>query len=245
MADEFEQYKANGNDEFAQYKAAKSQGSAQPEKSFIESMFTADYKKQDKKSVEDLQSVLGKSANPLNTLRSLVYGFGKAGANIADTFTGGHAPPMPKLGLTDETENPLATGLGQAAPFVAAGGESIIGQLLAGGAYGGTQTQRGEENLGGLLPSGKVGGAIEGALLNAVLMAAPSLVGKLSKVMGKEKPNLKLLKQEAEGKLAEHESAIKLRLSWISLTKCLAILMCHLKNWLKLNRISMLHTMIT
>jgi hypothetical protein len=84
----------------------------------------------------------------------------------------------------------IARGLGSYLPYGAAGGSSILGQIIAGGASGAANTQPGEENLFGFLPKGKIGGSIEGAaanllpvsVLKALEKARPAnfLRGKLS-----------------------------------------------------------------
>ena len=106
------------------------------------------------------------------TLKGALEGLGKGGETIA-TVINPNAPRVDwtKLlsGLQPETfSGKLAEGVTSYAPYAAAGGASLLGQLGAGAAYGAANTGSQEKNLGGFLPAGKIGGAIEGAGLNAL-----------------------------------------------------------------------------
>lgn len=62
-----------------------------------------------------------------------------------------------------------AKGIGEYAPYGVGGGESLLGQILAGGAYGGMTATPNQQNLFGFLPEGRLGSAIENSLLNALV----------------------------------------------------------------------------
>lgn len=99
--------------------------------------------------VPSMHEALLKAANvnstPFGNIRDLLYGVGKAGEGIAQTFTGGRAPHMPNIG--QENQNPAAVAIGQYLPFAVAGGASLLGSTLGAGAYGGTQFEPGQHGL--------------------------------------------------------------------------------------------------
>jgi hypothetical protein len=104
-------------------------------------------------------------------LAGSISGLGKGGQQIASWATGGKAPTVD----FDELVKPIrskgkrsegAYGVGEYLPYGIAGGSSLLGQAIAGAGAGTALTKPEEENLWGWLPKGKLGGAIEGALLN-------------------------------------------------------------------------------
>lgn len=109
-----------------------------------------------------------------DALSGAVTGLGKGGEFIAKTATGGYAPDFPETianqiaSHTPSTAGQLVKGAAEYAPYADIGGASLLGQIGAGALSGAATTDRDETNLGGLLPSGKVGGSIEAALLNAL-----------------------------------------------------------------------------
>src|ERR1700689_1090857 len=116
------------------------------------------------------KKAIGINRVPTDTLRDIYTGLGESGQNIASTFTGGRSPRVDiEQILGSKGGNPLVKGISQYLPFALAGGPGLIGQLLAGGAYGATQTQPEEGNLFGILPQGKFVGAIKNALMNSIL----------------------------------------------------------------------------
>lgn len=126
------------------------------------------------------RAVLGiNDRTPLDSVRDiaagLVSGLGKGGQFVASTLTGGKAPK----GDVDALANMIASkkqstagdflkGIGEYAPYGVLGGSSGLGQLAAGAFSGAATTNPDDQNLGGILPSGRTGGAIEGALTNAL-----------------------------------------------------------------------------
>lgn len=82
----------------------------------------------------------------------------------------------------------VTKGISQYVPYAAAGGGSLLGQILAGGTYGGLTSNSNQNNLLSNVfpgfPSGKKGAAMEGALLNALgmgfLKGAPKAVNAFS-----------------------------------------------------------------
>lgn len=126
--------------------------------------------------------------NPLNIVRDIGVGLGNAGQNLGGYMVENlekKSPLFNKLrSMIPESarqepinfeeyvgpKNPtlpdkLLQSASQYAPFGFAGGASIPGQIAASGAYGYSQTQPNEKNLGGLLPEGRGGGALKDMLL--------------------------------------------------------------------------------
>ena len=106
---------------------------------------------------------------------NFVAGAGQSVQNVGNLLSGGAIPMADQakwesaLGINNpNAADRLAQGIGGYLPFGLAGGAGLLGQTLAGGAYGLSQGRPGQENLMGLLPEGKVGAAIEGAGLNAL-----------------------------------------------------------------------------
>lgn len=133
--------------------------------------------------IDKFNYATGNNRTPLDTLRDLgagaISGLGKGGQFIASKLTGGYAPTVDMDQMTAPIASPnqsiggqITKGVGSYLPYGAAGGASLVGQTLAGGASGLANTGDQESNLFGLLPSGKTGGAIEGALLNALTHGA-------------------------------------------------------------------------
>lgn len=82
-------------------------------------------------------------------------------------------------------------------------GKSILGEMLAGGVHGGVNAKEDQENLGGLLPSGKFGSALEGAGMNVL---GSGLAQGIAKGLEALRPS-KLLR----GNLSEQELADNLK----------------------------------
>lgn len=129
---------------------------------------------------------LGQSA-----LSGLGKGLGKGGESIASLLTGGGSPQVnweeiEKYTMPENKSvaNEIASGIGSYLPYGKMGSlassaiskipgissniAQLLGQSGAGGLFGATMTKPEEQNLFGLLPEGKVGGSLEGAILNAV-----------------------------------------------------------------------------
>lgn len=147
---------------------------------------------------EQLENMLGIRRTPVDTLRDIaggvMYGaqniaalLGEGGQGLASLLTGGHAPTVDireEMGLgknipvdlrkiigssRPSMATPILQGAGQYAPAIIAGGASIPGQMVANGLFGMTQAAPDETNLGGLLPSGRIGRGIEDAALTGIL----------------------------------------------------------------------------
>lgn len=139
-----------------------------------------------------LEYYSGADRTPVDTLRDalagIVGGLGKGGQTIAGMFDPETAKQADVSGLAEAIASPkksvggeMVRGAGSYAPYAIAGGPSIIGQLAAGAAHGAATSEPGEEHLiGKLLPKmdifkGKTGGAMQGAILNAL----PIVAGKV------------------------------------------------------------------
>lgn len=89
-------------------------------------------------------------------------------ANIDEAFAG-IASPNKSIG------GEILKGMGKYAPYAAFGGASLVGQAAAGAAAGAALTNPNEKgilSMLGLLPEGRTGGAIEGALTNTLTHGA-------------------------------------------------------------------------
>lgn len=113
-------------------------------------------------------------------LQRTAVGLGEAGQAIASKITGGYAPQVnirEELGLGQErpvdlqkmisskNPDPIASTIGQVGVGLLAGGRTLPGQVATNAAYGAAQAEPDQQNLFGLLPSGRVGAAIEGGAL--------------------------------------------------------------------------------
>lgn len=78
--------------------------------------------------------------------------------------------------------------IGKYAPAIAAGGASIPGQAVANGLWGAVQASPDQTNLGGYLPSGRIGAGVEDAALaaggSALAKYGPGLVVKAAQKIG-------------------------------------------------------------
>lgn len=133
---------------------------------------------------QEIKQALGSSVESnslssyLNSVKNMIPKIGMpTGLNIASGMMGllGKSPEQSELirnlpqimaGRQPTIGENIEKGIGEYAPFGAAGGASLPGQLIAGAAHGYKTTMPEEQNLFGFLPSGKLGGAIEGAGLN-------------------------------------------------------------------------------
>lgn len=133
--------------------------------------------------IKELDYATGQNRNLVDSLRDVaagaIGGLGKGGQTIASLATGGYAPQVDFDAIENAIRSPnksmggeILRGAGEYAPYGAAGGTSLLGQALAGGASGAALTKEGESNVFGLLPSGKLGGAIESSLLNMLTHGA-------------------------------------------------------------------------
>jgi hypothetical protein len=117
-----------------------------------------------------LQSIIGLDHSALGNVQDALYGFGKAGSNIAKMAYGQNMPNMPDI--RQKNPNPVAEAIGQYAPFAVGGGGSLIGSTLGAGTYGATQFEPGQKGLIdsmlGLKPGGRVRSSIEDAIISAV-----------------------------------------------------------------------------
>lgn len=134
-------------------------------------------------NVEKLKSSLINNRTPLDTLRDVgagvVSGLGRGGQAIGSALTFGYAPKVNWNEIEDKLASPrksiagnIERGIGNYLPYGVAAGPSLAGQLAGGGAYGAATTEPNESNLGGILPSGEAGGAVKGALVNALTHGA-------------------------------------------------------------------------
>lgn len=133
--------------------------------------------------LRDLKKALGYGEglkNPLDIPKHVIAGLGKTGQGIASALTRDQAPTVnfdEMLGIN----NPSAAGRFIEAgagysPFGRAAGllnspkflPQLAAQTAAGGAFGASQAKPGQENAGGYLPQGRAGGALQGAILNAI-----------------------------------------------------------------------------
>jgi len=138
--------------------------------------------------VKELMDLTGANRTPLDTLKNVAVGLGTAGQNLAEFSRPVIEPLAEKIrpyipnvlkqlpqtvnmeetfGVTPENRNRLVQGVSEYLPYAIAGGPSFLGQVVAGLTAGTVNTKPEEKNLFGLLPSGRVGGAIESGLLNA------------------------------------------------------------------------------
>src|SRR3990167_5911272 len=84
-----------------------------------------------------------------------------------------------------QSDNPDAgaTMVGNFLPGVASGGTSLIGQAISNTAFDALQTSPDQQNLGGILPQGKVGQAIESGTVNLALAGLGKGIPKLIDVL--------------------------------------------------------------
>lgn len=135
------------------------------------------------------RDAIGADRTPFGNVRDMLYGFGKAGANIAKIFNK-DAPDMPDI--RQEHPSGIATGIGQYLPFAIGGGASLLGSTLGAATFGATQHEEGQKGFidtalnktAGIPYGGKARNAVEDALLN---MAFHGLSGPLAKMLGVEK----------------------------------------------------------
>jgi len=133
--------------------------------------------------LRDLKKALGYGEplrNPLDAAKHYIAGLGKTGQGIASTLTGGYAPTVnfdEVLGIKNpNVAGRFIEGISGYSPFAKAASllksakflPQFAAQTAAGGAFGLTQGQSGQENAFGYLPEGKTGSALEGALINAL-----------------------------------------------------------------------------
>ena len=137
-----------------------------------------------------IKSITGDTRTPFDTLRDLVSGaisgLGKGGQTIASIATGGYAPKVNFDEMLEGVSSPnksiggnITKGIGEYLPYGIAGGTSTLGLLGAGAAHGAATAEPEEQNLFGILPKGKLGGAIESALLNMIIPGGLKLAEKL------------------------------------------------------------------
>jgi hypothetical protein len=176
-------------------------------------------------AIQSINYATGMNRSPFSTLRDVgqgvLTGLGKGGQTIADILTGGYSPKVDMDEMFSSVGSPnksiggnVAKGVGEYLPYVYAGGASLPGQLIAGGASGTALTEPGEENFGGFLPSGKIGGAIKGTTLAALPFGASKLINTLK---GSTRAGLKnaiikphdILEDTASGKFNEVSSKVE------------------------------------
>ena len=83
--------------------------------------------------------------------------------------------------MSSQNPNPIAQGAGKYAPAIAAGGTSVPGQMVANGLYGAAMASPEQENLGGWLPEGRPGAAIEDASLAGLFAGAKPVAKTIAK----------------------------------------------------------------
>ena len=172
----------------------------------------------------------GMNRTPVSTLQDILTGGLKGGQNIAATLgeagnalasglTRGYAPQVnirEEMGLGKDrpvdfqnligpkNPNPFIQGMAQYAPGVMAGGSSLPGQVASNALYSATQTQPNEQNAMGILPSGRVGGAIEGGVMGALPFAIPKVYGMaknaIDKYLSPETTSNDFISQLGQGK---------------------------------------------
>jgi hypothetical protein len=96
--------------------------------------------------------------------------------------------PVDLRKMISHDPNSLMSSLGGLSPAIAAGGASIPKQIVANGLWGAIQADPGQENLGGILPSGRVAAGAEDAALTgvggALLKYGPGLIKAGAKKVG-------------------------------------------------------------
>lgn len=147
---------------------------------------------------DELGFITGSQRSLIDPLRDAAKGalvsLGNGGQSIASAVTGGYAPTVDMEQVFSGVGSPhpsvggaLAEGIGSYLPYGMAGGARLLpelggeglgakllsaianpGQAAAGAAFGYANTEPGETNFFGLLPSGKGGGALKGALFNSL-----------------------------------------------------------------------------
>lgn len=111
------------------------------------------------------------------------------------------------------------SGMGGIAPAIAAGGASIPGQIAAQGLWGAVQADPGQENLGGYMPSGRIGAGLTDAALTAggaaafkyapgVLKAGAKQVGRVFNYLNPDKDAAAFLKTLGSGTKEENVQAL-------------------------------------
>lgn len=100
-----------------------------------------------------------------------------------DKFGNSITPSFEMPDIRSKNSSPTAVGIGQALPFALAGGTSILGSAAAGGAYGATQYEPGQQGtidkaLG--KQTTRTTSAIEDALIASVLHMAPEAISNIN-----------------------------------------------------------------
>lgn len=138
--------------------------------------------------LQDLKNALGADVglqNPIGIVKHYIAGMGKAGQNIGKTAVEamGRTPGKDVdydelLGITNPTPaGKFIEGMAGYSPFGKAAGLAsralprLAAETAAGGAFGYTQGEEGQQNLP-YMPEGKGGSATQSALLNAIIHGA-------------------------------------------------------------------------
>lgn len=87
--------------------------------------------------------------------------------------------------IQSQHSDPLTNAIGQYGLSGAAGGANALRQIAMQSAYGASQASPDQQNAFGLLPSGRVGAAIEGGAIGALPFALPKMFGVAKNAINK------------------------------------------------------------
>lgn len=156
---------------------------------------------------EQVKKLLGIGSTPFGNIRDVLSGVADTGQNIANALTGNRAT---HYDFGSENTNPLLRSLGQYLPAAVAGGPSVIGQAIGGGLTGFFNTKPDEENAFGFLPQGRIGGAIENALIPPALKGISKALPALANIPRTIKSALSDIKPKDAAKAVQNaHDAIK------------------------------------
>lgn len=154
-----------------------------------------------KKSTDttDFERITGINRSPLDSIRDVASGassgLGKGGQFLASKLYGDSMPKVDMDEMFDPISSPnksiggdLLKGVGEYAPYAVAGGASLPGLLAGGAAHGAATAKPDQSNLLGLMPSGALGGALTGSLLNALGFGGFKLLQNIPKAINAFNP---------------------------------------------------------
>lgn len=115
-----------------------------------------------KYSPEQLAKMIGLNTTPMGNVRDVLSGIATTGQSLGNLFTGGRGT---HFDFQSPNVNPIAEKFGEFLPATIMGGPNVLGQMFTQGLTGYANATPEQKNLFGLLPKGKMGSAIENALL--------------------------------------------------------------------------------
>lgn len=159
------------------------------------------------KGAQNIAALLGEGGQAIGDIGArLVTGKWPQEINIREELGLGKDRPVDLESIiSSKNPNPLLQGLGQYAPAIIAGGASLPGQMLSNALYGSTQASPEQKNLFGILPEGRPGAALEGALLSALPLGVGKVIGKAREGINYLRPNKsseEFIKSIGQGKTA-------------------------------------------